>query len=260
MQKNIEIVVKQVPITIVLFQTIPYSHLERKTKRKRIKMSRFKYALVKQQVDGQQYIASHVRLKKVGLIYKGVCPFHQEKTPSFTVYPKDYIDPSTKQKQDHASFYCFGCGAGGDVITFKQQQISSSLDNEDCTREEACDALITELGLDINDENSEIQFLKEERTMIENSDGKMLSITEINLVCSSICRNYLNWVKQKYSEKWNNEFTIIEKFYSYFDYTLPERTVSEAMELIDEVRQKIDKRRRLLMGEMTENEKKVAKG
>ena len=36
----------------------------------------------------------------------GLCPFHNEKTPSFTVYP------------DTNSFYCFGCGAGGDVISF----------------------------------------------------------------------------------------------------------------------------------------------
>ncbi len=51
-------------------------------------------------------IASYVPLKRSGRISKGLCPFHSEKTPSFCVY------------HDTQSFYCFGCGIGGDVITF----------------------------------------------------------------------------------------------------------------------------------------------
>ena len=45
-------------------------------------------------------------MKRRGRNLVGLCPFHGEKTPSFTLYP------------DTESFYCFGCGAGGDVITF----------------------------------------------------------------------------------------------------------------------------------------------
>lgn len=51
-------------------------------------------------------IGSYISLKRAGANLKGLCPFHSEKTPSFTVYPADN------------SFYCFGCGAGGDPITF----------------------------------------------------------------------------------------------------------------------------------------------
>ncbi len=51
-------------------------------------------------------IGSYVSLKRAGANLKGLCPFHSEKTPSFTVYPADN------------SFYCFGCGIGGDPITF----------------------------------------------------------------------------------------------------------------------------------------------
>ena len=51
-------------------------------------------------------IGSYISLKRAGTNLKGLCPFHSEKTPSFTVYPADN------------SFYCFGCGAGGDPITF----------------------------------------------------------------------------------------------------------------------------------------------
>lgn len=51
-------------------------------------------------------VSGYVNLKKKGHNLVGLCPFHSEKTPSFNIYP------------DSESFYCFGCGAGGDVITF----------------------------------------------------------------------------------------------------------------------------------------------
>jgi DNA primase len=50
-----------------------------------------------------------VRLRKAGAAYKGLCPFHQEKTPSFTVSPA------------RGTFKCFGCGEGGDAITFVEK-------------------------------------------------------------------------------------------------------------------------------------------
>ena len=56
--------------------------------------------------DIENVIGGFVDLKRTGTNVKGLCPFHNEKTPSFTVFPATQ------------SFYCFGCGAGGDVITF----------------------------------------------------------------------------------------------------------------------------------------------
>lgn len=53
-----------------------------------------------------EVISPYVNLRRRGATMNGLCPFHNEKTPSFTVY------------LDTQSFYCFGCGAGGDVITF----------------------------------------------------------------------------------------------------------------------------------------------
>lgn len=54
----------------------------------------------------EDVIASYVNLKRAGSNYQGLCPFHSEKTPSFTVFPNT------------ETFHCFGCGAGGDVISF----------------------------------------------------------------------------------------------------------------------------------------------
>lgn len=64
---------------------------------------------IRYRCDIEDVISTYVTLKRAGSNRNGLCPFHSEKSPSFTVFP------ATK------SFYCFGCGAGGDVITFIQK-------------------------------------------------------------------------------------------------------------------------------------------
>jgi DNA primase len=61
---------------------------------------------VKAAADIVTVISDYVSLRKAGARYKGLCPFHGEKTPSFSV------------DRDQGLFYCFGCGAGGDVVKF----------------------------------------------------------------------------------------------------------------------------------------------
>lgn len=61
---------------------------------------------MQERIDIEDVISSYVNLKSRGKTLVGLCPFHNEKTPSFTVYPES------------RSFYCFGCGAGGDIISF----------------------------------------------------------------------------------------------------------------------------------------------
>lgn len=61
---------------------------------------------LRRRADIESTVSSYVSLKRKGKILTGLCPFHNEKTPSFTVYPETQ------------SYYCFGCGNGGDAITF----------------------------------------------------------------------------------------------------------------------------------------------
>lgn len=69
-------------------------------------MARDAVAEVRERTEIVELISQYVQLKKTGRSYKGLCPFHQEKTPSFIVFP------------DSGNFHCFGCGKGGDAFTF----------------------------------------------------------------------------------------------------------------------------------------------
>src|SRR5213596_150815 len=64
---------------------------------------------VKQVADIVPLVEARTRLRKAGARYVGLCPFHQEKTPSFSVSP------------DRGTYHCFGCGAGGDAISFVRE-------------------------------------------------------------------------------------------------------------------------------------------
>lgn len=85
---------------------------------------------VRSGVDIVELISEYVPLKRSGQNYMGLCPFHREKTPSFSVSPAKQI------------FYCFGCGAGGNVFSFLMKM-------ENLPFLEAVEILADRLGLDV---------------------------------------------------------------------------------------------------------------
>ena len=99
-------------------------------------MSRIPEATVQEirsRADIVALVSRYVELRQAGRNWKGLCPFHNEKTPSFNVNP------------DREIFHCFGCQAGGDVIGFLMQ-------HEGLTFPEAVRNLASELGIDVPEE------------------------------------------------------------------------------------------------------------
>ncbi|MCH7746752.1 MAG: DNA primase [Acidobacteria bacterium] len=91
---------------------------------------------LKAQADIVQVVQDYVPLKKAGNSYKGLCPFHSEKTPSFHVH------------RDKGFFHCFGCGIGGDVLKFLELQ--ETLGFQDAVRQ-----LAQRFGVEVPEPNTE---------------------------------------------------------------------------------------------------------
>jgi len=106
--------------------------------------------LIKDKIDIVDFISEYVSLKKRGKNYVGLCPFHSERTPSFTV---------SREKQ---LFHCFGCHAGGDLIKFIMMY-------ENITYKEAIKKLSTKAGLNITlDDVEQMSEEEKEKTDIKN--------------------------------------------------------------------------------------------
>ena len=115
-------------------------------------------------------IGEYVDLKRAGSSYKGLCPFHKEKTPSFTVDEKKQL------------FHCFGCGAGGDVVSFIMQK-------EGLTYPESLEYLANKAGIRMEySENNSINPKNKELYEI-NKDIMMFFYK--NLLTSKEAINYL---------------------------------------------------------------------
>ncbi len=98
--------------------------------------------------DIESTVSAYVSLKRRGRILTGLCPFHNEKTPSFTVYPETQ------------SYYCFGCGSGGDAITFIK-----NIENLDYT--EAVRYLAERVGMSMPTERLNSDLYEKRRRMFE---------------------------------------------------------------------------------------------
>ena len=113
---------------------------------------------VRMRNDIVDVISGYVKLQKKGSNYFGLCPFHNEKSPSFSVSP---------QKQ---MYYCFGCGAGGNVITFV-------MEHESYTFSEAVKMLADRAGIKL----PEVEYSKEERAKAD----KRSTLLEINKLAAN---------------------------------------------------------------------------
>lgn len=113
---------------------------------------------VRMRSDIVDIISGYVKLQKKGSNYFGLCPFHNEKSPSFSVSP---------QKQ---MYYCFGCGAGGNAITFV-------MDYENYTFPEALKLLADRAGITL----PEVEYTKEEKAKAD----KRSTLLEINKLAAN---------------------------------------------------------------------------
>ena len=103
---------------------------------------------LKYKTDIEDIISAYVTLRKRGNTYVGLCPFHNEKTPSFTVYPETQ------------SFYCFGCGAGGDTVGFIRK--IENLDYVDAVK-----LLADRAGLEMPQDGFDDSVSKQRRRVLE---------------------------------------------------------------------------------------------
>jgi DNA primase len=125
---------------------------------------------IKSRIDIVELISDYVPLKKSGQNYKGLCPFHSEKTPSFIVSPLKQI------------FHCFGCGEGGDIVSFiiKYNNITFS---------EAIEYLAKRAGLKLTDYKWSNQDFNRIQLFRINEDAILYFIK--NLKSNNDAQNYI---------------------------------------------------------------------
>ena len=153
------------------------------------------FSFIKNNVPILEIVQQYTNLKQVGAYWKGSCPFHSERTPSFTVSPNKDI------------FYCFGCQAGGDVISFTAKI-------ENCSQLEAAKMLSEKYNIQIPTE-----LLKELDKGVSDLDAKNRYFKMCQLIAIWCNKNLLKNKKAlQYLENRNIKSEITEKFLvGYFE-------------------------------------------
>ena len=141
---------------------------------------------IKSVADIVSVIGDYVELKRAGSNYVGLCPFHNEKTPSFSVSPSKGI------------FHCFGCGVGGDVISFIMQK-------EGMSYPEAIKFLADKLGIlvETNEVNKE-KYEHRKKLFKINNEAKLFYYK--NLLINDIPKDYIK--KRNLNNNLINKFII----------------------------------------------------
>lgn len=127
---------------------------------------------IKSKIDIVDFISDYITLKKSGQNYKGLCPFHSEKTPSFMV------------SQSKQIFHCFGCSTGGDVVSFLMKH-----DNLSFT--EALQYLAKKAGIRTTDFTFQKNEFSEKRNKIIQINEEAMKFFTKNLGGTEAAKSYL---------------------------------------------------------------------
>ena len=141
---------------------------------------------IKDRVDIVQLISEYLQLKKAGVNWKGRCPFHQEKTPSFMVQPEKQI------------WHCFGCGKGGDAFSFVEEM-------EGLDFPEALKLLADRAGVKLEQYRSEIDKSQKNRLLEVNAKAAyFFHHFLLEMEAAKPARDYLSGrgLKQETINKW----------------------------------------------------------
>lgn len=138
--------------------------------------------------DVVDVVQSYVQLRHRGRTYTGLCPFHNEKTPSFVVYP------------DTQSFYCFGCGAGGDTITFMKK-----IANLDYV--EAVKSLASRAGMPLPQEDDQAGRQRS-RILAMNKDAARYFFQQLNAPGEQAARARAYWHRRGLSDSTIRKFGL----------------------------------------------------
>ena len=132
-------------------------------------------------------VSEYLPLKRTGVNFVGLCPFHNEKTPSFTV-------SETKQ-----FYHCFGCGEGGDVISFIMKM-------ENLSFLEACEYLANKLGIPLEEKSEKHKKLEDERDRIYEINKEAARYYYSNLMRNERALKYLQ--SRRIKRKTINQFGL----------------------------------------------------
>jgi DNA primase len=135
-------------------------------------MSQNIFSIIKSRISIADVIGQYTTLKRIGLYWKACCPFHNEKTASFTVSPHIEI------------FYCFGCHESGDVIAFIAKI-------ENCTQFEAAQQLAERYGIEIADTQFDSSTKKKNSTEYQDVCSFFAEWCHQELKKNSVAQNYL---------------------------------------------------------------------
>ncbi len=130
-------------------------------------------------------ISGYLRLNKAGVNYKGLCPFHNEKTPSFMVSPS------------RQSWHCFGCGEGGDIFTFVEKI-------ENIEFPEALKILAEKAGVQLEYSDPKIRSEKDRLYQICEKAAQFFTYQLVKGPCAETISKYLcgRGLKEKTIEEW----------------------------------------------------------